>query len=77
MGTATEKIAPEIIYLQFVVETLEHQAQDSLRKNSEVIAKAIPAIKLLGVTEKEISTSGLQIFAEYDSFFNHLTQTYE
>lgn len=75
-GTATTKVQPDLVNIQFGVETQEKTAKQALEANSALMNAVIAAIKKAGVSESEISTSSLTISPVYDHYEDKTTGRY-
>ncbi|MGQ0376773.1 MAG: SIMPL domain-containing protein [Nitrososphaerota archaeon] len=75
-GTATTSVEPDLLRVQFGVETQEKTAKEALEANSSQMTAIVDAIKKLGITEDELSTSSLNIYPVYDSYEDKLTGRY-
>jgi uncharacterized protein len=75
-GTATESVKPDLLVIQFGVETQEKTAKQALDANSQQMTAIVGAVKTLGITEDELSTSRLNIFPVYDSYQDKITGRY-
>jgi uncharacterized protein len=75
-GTATTKVQPDLVNIQFGVETQEATAKQALEANSALMNTVIAAIKKTGVSESEISTSSLTIYPVYDHYEDKTTGLY-
>jgi len=75
-GTATTSVEPDLLVITFGVETQEKTAKQSLESNSQIMTSVVTAIKSVGITEDELSTSRLNIFPVYDSYRDQLTGKY-
>lgn len=71
-GTATVTVFPDLLNMQFGVDTEAKTAQDAISTNSVTMNQVIEAVKKLGITEDEISTSSFNIYPEY----NYTTEPY-
>ena len=69
-GYATASIPAERLVIQLGVETLESTAEDALASNSRLLNAAIAAIRVLGISEDEIHTSGIRIYPQYDYVYD-------
>ncbi|MCE9653317.1 MAG: SIMPL domain-containing protein [Nitrosarchaeum sp.] len=67
-GTATSSVAPDLANISFGVETQEKTAKDALASNSELMNTVIDAIKKVGITDSEISTSQFSIYPVYNYY---------
>jgi len=64
-GTATSSVEPDLLVIQFGVEIEEKTAREALESNSSLMNSVVDAIKGVGITEDEISTSRFNIHAVY------------
>ena len=67
-GTATASVAPDLVNVSFGVEIQEKTAKDALTANSDLMNKVITAIKQVGITDSEISTSQFNIYPVYNYY---------
>ncbi|MGI0057359.1 MAG: SIMPL domain-containing protein [Nitrosarchaeum sp.] len=67
-GTATSSVEPDLVNISFGVEIQEKTAKDALASNSELMNKVIVAIKQVGITDSEISTSQFSIYPVYNYY---------
>ena len=67
-GTATASVEPNLLVIQFGVETQEKTAREALESNSSLMNNVVDAIMMSGVSEDELSTSRLNIYPVYDSY---------
>lgn len=67
-GTATSSVEPDLVNISFGVEIQEKTAQDALAANSQLMNKVIDAIKQVGITDSEISTSQFNIYPVYNYY---------
>lgn len=65
-GTATTSISPDIVTLQFGVDTEAKTAQDAISANSNVMDSVITAVTSLGITKDEMSTASFSIYPVYN-----------
>ncbi|VVC05286.1 Uncharacterised protein [uncultured archaeon] len=65
-GTATTSISPDIVTLQFGVDTDAKTAQDAISVNSQVMDSVVTAVTSLGITKDEISTASFSISPVYN-----------
>lgn len=72
-GTATSEVKPDLLHVQFGVETQQKTAKEALEENSSLMNKVIGAIKQAGITDAEISTSNFNIYPVYDYYQDKLT----
>ncbi len=75
-GLATTKVKPDMLHIQFGVETQQKTAKEALEANSALMNKVIESIKKTGITESELSTSSINIYPVYDSYEDKLTGRY-
>ena len=66
-GTATTSVEPDLLRVQFGVETQEKTAKTALEANSQLMTAIVDSVKKTGITEDELSTSSLNIYPVYDS----------
>jgi len=67
-GTATTSVDPNLLVIQFGVETQENTAKNALESNSVLMNNVVDAIMASGISEDELSTSRLSIYPVYDSY---------
>lgn len=72
-GIASASVKPDLLNVNFGVETQEKTAKQALDSNSELMNKVISAIKQAGIPESEIGTSSFNISPVYDSYEDKLT----
>jgi hypothetical protein len=65
-GTATTSISPDIVTLQFGVDTEAKTAQDAISANSQAMDSVVTAVTGLGITKDEISTASFSIYPVYN-----------
>lgn len=75
-GTATTSVDPDLLNIQFGVETQAKTATEAIDANNEAMNKVIDAIKRLGIAEDEIRTSSFNIYPVYDSITDPKTGVY-
>jgi len=75
-GTATASVDPDLLVVQFGVETQEKTAKQALDSNSNLMTSVVGAIKGVGISEDELSTSHLNIQPVYDSYQDKMTGQY-
>lgn len=75
-GTATTQVKPDMLHIQFGVETQQKTAKEALEANSAQMNKVVEAIKKTGIVDSELSTSSLNIYPVYDSYEDKLTGRY-
>ncbi len=67
VGSGEFRIAPDMATVQIGVETTAPTTKEALAKNTTQAQTVIDAIKQLGVADKDIQTSGFNIYATYDN----------
>ncbi|CAE6499147.1 MAG: SIMPL domain-containing protein [Candidatus Nitrosotenuis sp.] len=67
-GTATTKVKPDLLVVQFGVEVQEKTAKEALDSNTQKMNTVVAAIKAAGISESQISTSQLTIYPVYESY---------
>jgi hypothetical protein len=75
-GNAISSVKPNLANISFGVEIQEKTAKDALDANSELMNKVVAAIKQVGITDSEISTSQFNIYPVYDNYEDKLTGRY-
>jgi hypothetical protein len=75
-GTATASVDPDLLVIQFGVETQEKTAKQALDSNSNLMTSVVGAIKGVGISEDDLSTSHLNIQPVYDSYQDKMTGQY-
>jgi len=65
-GTGATSISPDIVTLQFGVDTEAKTAQDAISENSQAMDSVVTAVMGLGITKDEISTASFSIYPEYN-----------
>jgi len=76
-GTATATITPDLLNVQFGVEVQKPTAKEALDANSEMMNRVVDAIKGVGITESEISTTQFSIYPVYESYQEKETGIYK
>jgi uncharacterized protein YggE len=66
-GTASKDVAPDEVVINFGVETQSLTAVEASQKNSATMNNVVEAVKELGISNDEISTSRFNIWPNYDS----------
>ncbi|HPT84281.1 MAG TPA: SIMPL domain-containing protein [Limnochordia bacterium] len=61
-GTAVVTASPDIAYITLGVETQDPSAHLAAQANAEIMARVLAALAELGLTKKEVSTSGYNIY---------------
>lgn len=75
-GIATTSVDPDLLVVQFGVETQEKTAKQALESNSNLMTSVVAAITSAGISEDDISTSRFNIQPIYDSYQEPLTNKY-
>lgn len=75
-GTATTSVDPDLLRIQFGVEVQTKTAKEAIDANTVAMNDVVSAIKKLGITEDELSTSSFNIFPVYDSITDPKTGVY-
>ena len=65
-GIATKQVPPDLLVIQFGVDTQDRSAQRALKQNSEIMNVVIRSITATGIPQDEISTSRFSIQPIYD-----------
>jgi len=75
-GTATTSVDPDLLNIQFGVETQAKTATEAIDLNNEAMNQVIDAIENLGIAEDEIRTSSFSIYPIYDNIIDPKTGVY-
>jgi len=75
-GTATASVDPDLLVVQFGVETQKLTAKEALESNSAILANVVESLKTVGIPEDELSTSRFNIMPIYDSYRDEKTGRY-
>lgn len=65
-GTATTKVQPDKFSLTVGVETNGTTAEEAASANADLVAKIVAALKALGISEDDISTSSYSVYPVYE-----------
>lgn len=65
IGSGEARVAPDMATVQIGVETTAPTTQEALAQNSAQAQAIIDQVKQLGVADKDIQTSGFNIYATY------------
>ncbi|MFZ0185194.1 MAG: SIMPL domain-containing protein [Nitrosotalea sp.] len=65
-GSATASVLPDLVTVQFGVDTQEKTAQDSINENSQMTNAIVNALENIGISKDEISTSDFSISPVYN-----------
>ncbi|GBH33863.1 hypothetical protein NZNM25_06540 [Nitrosopumilus zosterae] len=63
---ATASVDPDLLSVIFGIEIQKPTAKQALEENSKMMENVISALKSVGITESEISTSSLNIYPVYE-----------
>ena len=76
-GTATISVDPDLLKIQFGVETQAKTATEAIDLNNEAMNQVVNAIKKLGISDDEISTSNFSIYPVYEPINDPVTGIYQ
>jgi len=76
VGTASSSVEPDTLLITFGVETQSSTAKESLSSNSAKLQSAIDAIRSVGISDDDLSTSQFSIYPIYDSYQDKITGKY-
>lgn len=65
-GSATASVVPDLVTIQFGVDTEAKTAKDATSSNSQMMNDVVSAVQSTGVTKDEISTAGFSIYPVYN-----------
>ncbi|MDE1725432.1 MAG: SIMPL domain-containing protein, partial [Thaumarchaeota archaeon] len=65
-GSATESVTPDLVTVQFGVDTDAKTAKDAISENSQLMNTVVAAVQGTGITTDEISTAGFSIYPVYN-----------
>ncbi len=65
-GSATTSIAPDMVTVQFGVDTQAKTAKDAISTNAQMMNAVVSAVQNIGITKDEISTAGFSIYPVYN-----------
>ncbi len=65
-GQGQIKVAPDVAYVSFGVQTRASTAKAAQDQNNQAMAAAIAKIKALGIADADIQTSGINLYPVYD-----------
>ena len=65
-GTATADVSPDLVTVQFGVDTEAKTAQDSISSNSQMMNAVVSALENIGISKDEISTADFSIYPIYN-----------
>ena len=75
-GTATISANPDVLKIQFGVETQEKTASAAIDANNAAMNLVVDALKKIGITDDEISTSSFSIYPVYEPINDPKTGVY-
>ena len=67
-GIAQTNVQPDLLVIEFGVETNGDSAKSALDSNSELLSNSISKLKLMGISEDDLSTSRFSITPLYDYY---------
>jgi len=76
IGIATISVDPDLLNINFGVETEAISAKEAMSANAEAMAQVVAAIKKLGITDEELNTSGFNIYPVYRDISDPITGIY-
>ena len=65
-GTTSTSVQPDLLTVRLGIETQGKTAGEALAVNSKMMNNVIKSLELIGIEESEISTSSLNIHAQYE-----------
>ena len=65
-GSATESVTPDMVTVQFGVDTEAKTAKDTIISNAQMMSTVVNAVQNIGITTDEISTAGFSIYPVYN-----------
>ena len=65
-GSATTSVLPDLVTVQFGVDTEAKTAKDAISANSEMMNSIVSAVQNSGISKDEISTSSFSIYPIYN-----------
>jgi uncharacterized protein len=66
-GESIVYVEPDEVIVQFAVETRDHSLEKAETQNDEIAAKLVATVKTLGIEDKHIGTSNLNVQILYDN----------
>jgi hypothetical protein len=75
-GSATASVDPDLVNINFGVEVEAKTAKEAISANSAAMTAVIDAIKKLGISEDEMSTSSFNIYPVYTNEVDPITGIY-
>ena len=65
-GIATTSVLPDLVTVQFGVDTEGKTAQEAISSNAQIMNAVVSSVQNLGITKDEISTAGFTIYPIYN-----------
>ncbi len=65
-GSATTSVLPDLVTVQFGVDTQAKTAQESISSNSQMMNAIVNALENIGISKDEISTADFSIYPVYN-----------
>ena len=65
-GVATNSVEPDLLTVRLGIETEGITAAEAMSANSEMMSKIVEALKIVGIQQSEISTSSINLHAQYE-----------
>lgn len=65
-GVATNSVEPDLLTVRLGIETEGVTAAEAMSANSQMMSKVVEALKIVGIQESEISTSSINLHAQYE-----------
>ncbi|MHB8602981.1 MAG: SIMPL domain-containing protein [Nitrosotalea sp.] len=65
-GSASSSVAPDLVTVQFGVDTEAKTAKDAISSNSQMMNDVVTSVLNIGITKDEISTAGFSIYPVYN-----------
>ena len=65
-GSATEFVTPDMVTVQFGIDTEAKTAKDAISSNAQMTSTVVNAVQNIGITTDEISTAGFSIYPVYN-----------
>lgn len=65
-GSATSSVSPDLVTVQFGVDTQAKTAQGAISSNAQIMDSVISALENAGISKDEISTAGFSISPVYN-----------
>ncbi len=65
-GTGKVTLKPDVAYINVGVDTFMKDARAAQQENTKAMEKVINKLKAMGIDEKDIQTSGYNVYPQYD-----------